>query len=58
MHRKRINKAKFLLTTTSLSMKEIAEQTGYKDTNHFAKSFRKDTDFPTTEYRVNVRGKG
>ncbi|WP_261305925.1 helix-turn-helix domain-containing protein [Paenibacillus andongensis] len=57
MQRKRIDKAKFLLTTTSLSMKEIAEQTGYEDTNHFAKSFRKDTGFPPTEYRMNVRGK-
>ncbi|MFD0697151.1 helix-turn-helix domain-containing protein [Paenibacillus sp. GCM10027628] len=56
MHHKRIDKAKFLLTTTSLSMKEIAEQTGYEDTNHFTKSFRKDTGFPPTEYRVNVRG--
>ncbi|MCY9668297.1 AraC family transcriptional regulator [Paenibacillus alginolyticus] len=57
MQRKRIDMAKFLLTTTSLSMKEIAEQTGYEDTNHFAKSFRKDTGFPPTEYRMNVQGK-
>ncbi|NEW05476.1 AraC family transcriptional regulator [Paenibacillus sp. SYP-B3998] len=55
MQRKRIDKAKFLLTTTALSMKEIAEQTGYEDTNHFTKSFRKDTGFPPTEYRANVR---
>ncbi|MFC5453102.1 AraC family transcriptional regulator [Paenibacillus aestuarii] len=55
MHRKRIDKAKFLLTTTAMSMKEIAEQTGYEDTNHFTKSFRKDTGFPPTEYRSHVR---
>ncbi|NOU97853.1 helix-turn-helix domain-containing protein [Paenibacillus sp. LMG 31456] len=56
MQRKRMDKAKFLLTTTSLSMKEVAEQTGFENTNHFTKSFRKETGFPPTEYRKNVRG--
>jgi AraC family transcriptional regulator, arabinose operon regulatory protein len=55
---KRIAKAKFLAhDPTSQSLKEIAEQTGYEDTNHFTKGFRKDTGFPPTEYRMNVRGK-
>ncbi|WP_259617716.1 helix-turn-helix domain-containing protein [Paenibacillus doosanensis] len=56
MQRKRMDKAKFLLTTTSQSMKEVAQQSGFENTNHFTKSFRKETGFPPTEYRKNVKG--
>lgn len=49
--RKRAEKAKMLLATTSMSIKDIADQTGFKDTNHFAKFFRKETSYTPTEYR-------
>ena len=49
--RKRAEKAKILLTTTSLSVKEIADQTGFVETNHFAKFFRKETGHSPSEFR-------
>ncbi|WP_219837826.1 AraC family transcriptional regulator [Paenibacillus sp. R14(2021)] len=49
--RKRADKAKILLATTTLSIKDIADQTGFKETNHFAKFFRKETGQSPTEYR-------
>ncbi|MOA01751.1 HTH-type transcriptional activator Btr [compost metagenome] len=51
VNRKRCDRAKQLLTSTSLSIKEIADQTGFKETNHFAKFFRKETSLSPTEYR-------
>lgn len=49
--RKRMDKAKQLLQTTPLSVKEVAEQVGYGDTNHFSKAFRRETSLSPTEYR-------
>ncbi|MDQ0058583.1 AraC family transcriptional regulator [Paenibacillus harenae] len=49
---KRAERAKLLLTTTSLSIKEIADQTGFQDTSHFTKFFRKETSLSPTEYRA------
>ncbi|MFC5652232.1 AraC family transcriptional regulator [Paenibacillus solisilvae] len=49
--RKRADKAKILLTTTALSVKEIADQTGFVETNHFAKFFRKETGHSPSEFR-------
>lgn len=51
--RKRADKARILLTTTTLSIKEIADQIGFKETNHFAKFFRKEAGQSPTEYRAN-----
>lgn len=50
--RKRADRAKLLLTTTGLSIKEIADQIGFKETNHFTKFFRKETSLSPTEYRA------
>ncbi|NBD26317.1 helix-turn-helix domain-containing protein [Paenibacillus sp. T1] len=50
--RRRADKAKILLSTTALSIKDIADQTGFKETNHFAKFFRKETGQSPTEYRL------
>ncbi|OMF29416.1 AraC family transcriptional regulator [Paenibacillus sp. FSL H8-0548] len=50
--RKRTERAKQLLTTTSLSIKEIADQAGFKETNHFTKFFRKEAGLAPTEYRA------
>ncbi|MFX3633873.1 MAG: helix-turn-helix domain-containing protein [Candidatus Pristimantibacillus sp.] len=52
VNRKRTDRAKLLLSTTSLSVKEIADQTGFKETNHFTKFFRKETSLSPTDYRV------
>ncbi|WP_141504269.1 AraC family transcriptional regulator [Paenibacillus luteus] len=54
--RKRTERAKQLLTTTSFSIKEIADQTGFKETNHFTKFFRKETSLSPTEYRAAYSG--
>ncbi|WP_042162921.1 helix-turn-helix domain-containing protein [Paenibacillus gorillae] len=51
VNRKRTEHAKLLLTTTPLSIKEIADQTGFKETNHFTKFFRKETSYTPTDYR-------
>ena len=51
VNRKRMEKARQLLGSTSLSVKEIAERSGYPDTHYFAKSFRKETGLSPTEYR-------
>ncbi|WP_181907364.1 helix-turn-helix domain-containing protein [Cohnella lupini] len=51
VNRKRAEKAKTLLMTTALSIKEISALTGFPDTNHFTKFFRKETGFSPTEFR-------
>lgn len=58
LNRKRMQKARSLLASTSLSVKEVAERVGYPDTNHFAKAFRKETSCSPTEYRLRFTGKG
>jgi len=52
LNRKRMNKARELIRSTSLTVKEVGERTGFPDTNHFAKAFRRDTGFSPTEYRL------
>lgn len=47
----RIDKAKELLGTTNLSMKEICAKVGYSDPNYFSKSFKKNVGVTPTEYR-------
>jgi AraC family transcriptional regulator of arabinose operon len=52
VNRKRADLAKALLSTTSLSVKEIAARTGFEDTSHFTKFFRKESGQSPTEYRL------
>lgn len=47
----RINKALSFLRSSTLSISEIAEQTGYKDPDYFAKAFRKATGKSPSEFR-------
>ncbi|PWM73110.1 MAG: hypothetical protein DBX59_05285 [Bacillota bacterium] len=49
--KKRMEKACGLLTETVLSVKEIAEQTGYEDALYFERVFKKYAGMPPTEYR-------
>lgn len=47
----RIDKAKELLETTNLSIKEICVSCGYTDPNYFSRSFKKNVGVTPTEYK-------
>lgn len=55
LNRKRMQKAKSLLSTTSLTVKQVSEQVGFPDTNHFSKAFRKENSCSPTEFRAQVK---
>ncbi|MBO9600024.1 MAG: response regulator [Cohnella sp.] len=48
---RRISQAKRLLRDLSLKAYEVSERVGYKDTEYFAKQFKKHTNMTPTEYR-------
>lgn len=52
--RKRIEKAKCLLETTSIKAGEIAGMVGYHDINYFSLAFKKQTGVSPTKYRENI----
>lgn len=52
--RKRIEKAKCLLETTSIKAGEIAGMVGYRDINYFSLAFKKQTGVSPTKYRENI----
>lgn len=54
--RKRIEKAKSLLETTSLKTGEIAIMVGYHDMNYFSLAFKKHIGQAPTKYRNIVQG--
>lgn len=47
----RIEKAKELLTDVSVNVKDISTKVGYRDSNYFAKVFKRMTGVTPTEYR-------
>lgn len=47
----RIRKAKELLATTFLGVKQIALKTGFNDTSHFVRDFKRGCGMTPTEYR-------
>ena len=47
----KMERAKYLLTSSSLKNYEIAEALGYNDHEYFSKVFKKSTGFSPTEYR-------
>ena len=47
----RITKAIEILLSGDLSIKQIAYQVGYNDTNHFTRVFKKETGMPPDKYR-------
>lgn len=49
--RKKMEKAKYLLNTTTLRTGKVAEIVGYKDTNYFSLTFKKQTGLTPKEYR-------
>lgn len=56
--RKRIEKAKSLLETTSLKTGKIAMMVGYRDTNYFSLAFKKHTGKSPTKYREDIHNPG
>lgn len=55
LRRVRVEKAKEYLSRTSLSLQQIAEQTGYDDEKYFNRVFRKSTGMLPSEYRKQHR---
>lgn len=53
--RKRIEKAKSLLETTSMKTGKIAMMVGYRDTNYFSLAFKKHTGKSPTKYREEMQ---
>ena len=49
----RMNQAKELLLSTTLSVATIATQCGYKDYRYFSKVFKSNTGYTPTAYRNN-----
>jgi YesN/AraC family two-component response regulator len=48
----RIDRAKELLATTDMSIREIAEAVGYADQNYFSRMFRKFTGLSPSSYKL------
>jgi two-component system response regulator YesN len=51
----RIDKAKGLMATDELSLKEVCFEVGYKDPNYFSRVFKKVTGVTPTEYRGQIK---
>jgi AraC family transcriptional regulator, arabinose operon regulatory protein len=52
---KRVEEAKYLLTNTSLPLKNIAKKTGFKFQTNFTTFFTKHTGQPPAQYRKSAR---
>ena len=50
----RINRAKELVRHTDLSVSEISSLCGFKDVEHFCRTFKKRTGVSTSNYRKGV----
>lgn len=51
LHEKRIERAQYLIATTSLSLSKIAEETGFENVPYFSKIFKKVTSLTPGEYK-------
>lgn len=49
----RIKKAKILLKDISINVKDISREVGYRDSNYFAKVFKRVTGLTPSEYRLS-----
>ena len=52
---KRIEKAKHLLETTEKNIYTIAEESGFKDTNYFIRTFKKLEGITPNKYKQSKR---
>ncbi len=57
LHRVRINKSKALLTTTNMTVAEIAEKVGYVNSNVYIRAFKKEEYMTPSVYRRNNQAK-
>ena len=48
----RINKAKNLLSDINLTIKQIAYEVGFRDPDHFSRTFKKKTGITPTDWRL------
>ena len=55
LHEKRIERAQYLIATTTLSFNEIAERIGFENLPHFSKIFKKITSLTPGQYRSQNR---
>lgn len=53
--RLRIEKAKEIMSSEQLSLKEVCFEVGYKDPNYFSRVFKRVTGMTPTEYRNQLR---
>jgi AraC-like DNA-binding protein len=54
----RLERAKWLLKNTSISVADVAEQCGYLNTSHFIRQFSAKLALSPTEYRKQVKKEG
>lgn len=52
MQRLRINKARYLLRNSELNINEIAQSTGFVDSNYFTRQFKNETGISPKQYRA------
>lgn len=50
----RVEKAKQLLTDVTINVKEVSDEVGYRDSNYFAKVFKRIVGVTPSEYRVMI----
>ena len=55
INRKRVDRAKHLLETTTLQIQTIAQHCGMEDSHYFARVFKKETGMTPNQYRTSVR---
>ena len=55
LHSLRLEKARELLVTTMLSVKQIMNRVGMKDKSHFGREFKKTYGQSPGQYRMNAR---
>ena len=50
----RVEKAKILLADMSINIKDVSAEVGYRDSNYFARVFKRSEGITPTEYRLRV----
>ncbi len=53
LQKKRIERAQYLMLTTSLPLSEIAIETGFESLSYFSRMFKKTTGLTPTHYKLN-----
>ena len=50
----RVEKAKKLLADVSINIKDVSTEVGYRDSNYFARVFKRNAGVTPTEYRIHA----